>query len=204
MITLLFQESMEIPIFIITIMYIFREYDIIYISSLILLLMLMFFYRVPYRVPPTYSTNMIIAPCNGEILKVITKRDITQIIIHLSVFDVHVQWYPTHGTVRNVFYKPGQFNIAKIVKKSNFNERMTTIIQNEYGIVRVDQIAGQLARRIVNWSVSNSAVKRGELMGMIKLSSRVDVYLPTQKVDLMVKSGDVLMGNISTIAKWKI
>jgi phosphatidylserine decarboxylase len=77
------------------------------------------------------------------------------------------------------------------------------VIQNEYGITRVDQIAGQVARRIVNWSVSKSDIKRGQLMGMIKLSSRVDVYLPTKKVDLMVESGNVLIGNISTIAKWK-
>ncbi len=201
--TLLFQESIEIPIFLITIMFIFKEYNIIYISCVLLLLILLYFYRIPNRLPPRYPSHMIIAPCDGEILKIIRKPNITQIIIHLSVLDIHVQWYPTHGTIRNVFYKPGEFNIAKIVKKSNFNERMTTVIQNEFGIVRVDQIAGQLARRIVNWSVSNSNIKRGQLMGMIKLSSRVDVYLPTKKIDLMVNQGDTLLGNISTIAKWK-
>ena len=201
--TLLFQESIEIPIVIIIVMFIFREYNSIYISGIVLLIMMIYFYRLPKRIPPTYPKQMIIAPCNGEVLKIIVKPDITQIIIHLSIFDIHTQWYPTHGTIRNVIYKPGEFNIAKIIHKSSFNERMTTVIQNEYGITRVDQIAGQVARRIVNWSVSKSYVKRGQLMGMIKLSSRVDVYLPTKKVDLMIESGNVLIGNISTIAKWK-
>ena len=81
---------------------------------------------------------------------------------------------------------------------------MSTIIQSEYGVVRLDQIAGQVARRIVNWSISNSFVKRGNLMGMIKLSSRVDIYLPKHKVKLFVKLNDTLRGKQTAIAKWVI
>jgi phosphatidylserine decarboxylase len=79
---------------------------------------------------------------------------------------------------------------------------MSTIIQNEYGVVRVDQIAGQVARRIANWSISNTRVKRGSLLGMIKLSSRVDLYLPTKKVKILVNKQTKITGKLTPIAKW--
>ena len=79
---------------------------------------------------------------------------------------------------------------------------MTTIIQNEHGVVRVDQIAGQVGRRIVNKSISNTYIKRGNLMGMIKLSSRVDIYLPVKKVKLFIHKNDTVTGKLTPIAKW--
>ena len=166
--------------------------------------MLIYFHRLPKRKKPDFDDTIITSPTDGTLLDVsVTEDDMYKIVIYLSVFDVHVQWFPVDGVVRNIIYKPGSFNMAHLLEKSQYNERMSTIIESAHGIVRIDQIAGQVARRIVNWTISNSYVKRGNLMGMIKLSSRVDVYLPVDSVELFVKPNDVLVGKLTPIAKWK-
>jgi phosphatidylserine decarboxylase len=129
-----------------------------------------------------------------------------KITIYLSIFDVHTQWFPVSGEITSITRKEGEFNLAHILEKSEYNERVTTIIQPHKirGSVRVDQIAGQIARRIVNWSKKNTNVHRGTLLGMIKLSSRVDLYLPVNNVRLHVKKGDKVKGNETSIGTWNI
>jgi phosphatidylserine decarboxylase len=153
---------------------------------------------------PSFDESFITSPCDGKVLSITeTKDEMYKISIYLSVLDVHIQWYPVDGLIRNVMYRKGEFNLAHILEKSDYNERMTTIIQNKNGIVRVDQIAGQVARRIVNKSISNTYVKRGNRMGMIKLSSRVDIFLPVKKVKLFINEGDTVSGKTTPIGKWK-
>jgi phosphatidylserine decarboxylase len=201
--TLLFKESIELVILLCVIMIIFKQYNIIFTSCLILLGMLAYFYRLPKRDKPTFNDSMITSPSDGTILKISeTKDNMYKVTIYLSILNVHTQWYPVNGLIRNIIYKKGQFNLAHILEKSDYNERMSTVIQHKKGIVRVDQIAGQVARRIVNKSISNTYVRRGNLMGMIKLSSRVDIYLPIKKVTLFVQEGDKLLGKLTPIAKW--
>ena len=79
---------------------------------------------------------------------------------------------------------------------------ISTIIQNKRGIVRVDQIAGQFGQRIVNWSNTNNSVQKGQLMGMIKFSSQVDIFLPSYKIKLLSSMDDKIIGKITPIAKW--
>lgn len=165
--------------------------------------MLCVFYRLPKRLKPRYVDSIITSPSDGKILKISETNDgYYKIAIYLSPLDVHIQWYPVDGIIKNTLYKKGVFNLAYVLEKSDYNERMSTIIQSNKGVVRVDQIAGQVARRIVNWSISNSYVKRGNLMGMIKLSSRVDIYLPKNKVKLFVNENDRVTGKLSAIAQW--
>jgi len=202
--TLLFQESIEIPICLSILMLVLKHDTFIFLSLLFVLGVFVFLYRLPLIKNQKYPHHVITSPCDGKILEIVSGPDITQVKIYLSIIDVHVQWFPTHGLIRNIIYKPGEFNLAHLLEKSDFNECMTTIIQNERGIVRVDQIAGQVARRIVNWSTPNTYASRGDLMGMIKLSSRVDVYLPTKKIDMMVSDGDRVSGKTSPLAKWKV
>jgi phosphatidylserine decarboxylase len=129
-----------------------------------------------------------------------------KITIYLSIFDVHTQWFPVSGKITSITRKEGEFNLAHILEKSEYNERFTTIIQPNKirGSVRIDQIAGQVARRIVNWSKKNTNVNRGDLLGMIKLSSRVDLYLPVNNVRLHVKKGDNVKGNETSIGTWNV
>ena len=201
--TLLFKESIELVVLLCVIMIIFKHYNIIFTACLVILGMLCFFYRLPKRPKPDFDDAIITSPSDGTILNIsTTKEGLYKISIYLSIFNVHTQWYPVNGLIRNIIYKKGDFNLAHILEKSDFNEKMTTIIQNEHGIVRVDQIAGQVARRIVNKSISNTYIKRGNLMGMIKLSSRVDIYLPVKKVKLFVHKDDTVTGKLTPIAKW--
>lgn len=201
--TLLFKESIELVVLLCVIMIIFKQYNIIFTACLVILGMLCFFYRLPKRAKPDFDDAIITSPSDGTILNIsTTKEGLYKISIHLSILNVHTQWYPVNGLIRNIIYKKGEFNLAHILEKSDCNEKMTTIIQNEHGVVRVDQIAGQLARRIVNKSISNTYIKRGNLMGMIKLSSRVDIYLPVKKVKLFVHKDDTVTGKLTPIAKW--
>ena len=201
--TLLFKESIELVIFICVIMYIFRYWNIPFFFCIFILIMLCVFYRLPKRLKPRYVDSIITSPSDGKILKISETDDgYYKIAIYLSPLDVHIQWYPVDGIIKNTLYKKGVFNLAYVLEKSDYNERMSTIIQSNKGVVRVDQIAGQVARRIVNWSISNSYVKRGNLMGMIKLSSRVDIYLPKNKVKLFVNENDRVTGKLSAIAQW--
>lgn len=202
--TLLFKESLDITILVVVLMFVFRSSNIVFFLCMFIIAMLIYFHRLPKRKKPDFDDTIITSPTDGTLLDVsVTEDDMYKIVIYLSVFDVHVQWFPVDGVVRNIIYKPGSFNMAHLLEKSQYNERMSTIIENAHGIVRIDQIAGQVARRIVNWTISNSYVKRGNLMGMIKLSSRVDVYLPVDSVELFVKPNDVLVGKLTPIAKWK-
>lgn len=201
--TLLFKESIEIIIVLIVFMVIFKNNHYVFTGCLCSMILFSWFYRLPKRHKPDYDDTMITSPCDGEIYKISKTIDnMYKISIYMSIFDVHVQWYPVDGVIRNILYKKGEFNLAHILEKSEFNEKMSTIIQNKYGVVRVDQIAGQLARRIVNWSISNTYVKKGNLMGMIKLSSRVDIFIPSKKTKLFVEEGDIVKGKTTAIAKW--
>lgn len=201
--TLLFKESIELVVLLCVIMVIFKKHNMVFASCLVLLGMLAYFYRLPHREKPHFNDSIITAPSDGTVLKISeTKDKMYKVTIYLSILNVHTQWYPVDGLIRNVVYKKGAFNLAHILEKSDYNERMSTVIQHKKGIVRVDQIAGQVARRIVNKSISNTFVRRGNLMGMIKLSSRVDIYLPIKKVKLFVQEGDKLLGKLTPIAKW--
>ena len=176
----------------------------LYIISgcLVVLFSLMYFYRLPENELPNESKNIITAPAHGRVVDIQTDKEFYKIVIYLNLFDVHVQWYPTHGTLTDQIYKKGEFNLAYLLEKSQYNEKLTTKIKNEFGEVRIDQIAGQLARRISNWGVLYTKVNRGSPMGMIKLSSRVDIYLPKNKVELLISNNTQVFGNISRIAKW--
>jgi phosphatidylserine decarboxylase len=200
--TLLFQESMDIVIGLLLLMGVFRDVTYVFVSVIIFLLALVFMYRVPHIKRPSFEQNVISSPCYGKILS-IEETDTSMIIkVYLNIFDVHIQWFPMNGKVRTVKYKDGQFNLAHILNKSDYNERVTTVIQNHFGTIRVDQIAGQLFRRIVNWSEPGMTVKRGQPLGMIKLSSRVDIHIPLRKARLLVSEGDYVYGKKTPIAEW--
>lgn len=164
--------------------------------------MLIGFYRLPTRISPKYSNKIILSPCDGKILSIKKTKVHYKISIYLNLLDVHIQWFPTHGIIRKVKHKKGTFNMAHILEKSDYNEKNTTIIQNEYGFARIDQIAGQFVRRIVSWNKPNTEINRGDLLGMIKLSSRVDIYLPIKKVKLYISENEKVIGNITPLGTW--
>jgi len=159
----------------------------------------MYFNRVPHRINDCNDSE-IVSPTDGKILNIQTLEDGRyHIMIFLSIFNVHCQWYPVDGLVTNIEYQKGTFAPAYMLQKSKFNEYSQTSIKTKWGIVSIKQIAGQVARRIVNNSTLNSEIRKGDILGKIKLSSRVDVFLPSN-VKLNVKKGDNVIGNITKLA----
>ena len=198
--TLLFNESMDLVAMCILLIHMFPKFKSVLIG---ILCVLVYLYRVPNRPSITGDPTRIVSPCDGTVLDIIDlPNGFTQIIIYLSILDVHAQWFPTDGTVHETVYTPGKFNLAHILEKSDYNEKVTTILDTPYGQVRINQIAGQVARRIVNWSRPGQCVNRGDLMGMIKLSSRVDLFLPTSKYSTCIRTGSRVFGNKTIIGKW--
>lgn len=200
----LFRESPALAIAVCAITILVQRNTLLLALGASVLLLLLYFYRVPPRGRSKASMRTIVSPCDGEIVEIApTSSGATRIVVYLSPLDVHLQWYPTHGVVVDKKYVPGEFNLAKVLRKSDHNERTITVLRALQGWVRVDQIAGQLARRIVNRAEIGDVVRRGEEMGMIKLSSRVDVHLPTRTTRIDAKVGDRVVGGQTAIAQWR-
>lgn len=202
--TYLFKESIDVVVLLFLIMYIFKEYNIVFVPCFVLFFILVYLYRLPIRKKKHYNDKVIVSPSDGMVIDVQEDKEIGmyKISIHLSLLDAHFQWFPVDGLVKKIMYKAGKFDKESFFDKSEHNERMITILENKYGTVRIDQIAGQLARRIVNWTISNSLVKRGNLLGFIKLSSQVDIFLPSKNTELFVDINDKLTGKITPIGHW--
>lgn len=147
--------------------------------------------------------DFIIAPSSGKIILISEYKGYTQISTFLGLRDDHKQYVPLDGECDAVIYKPGRFHIAYILQKSNYNERSTTIFNTTIGQITVVQIAGLIARRIINNAVIGNGYKQGEIYGEILLGSRVDILFPSGKINVMVANGDRLTGGLTNIASIK-
>jgi len=157
----------------------------IQISTLVLLIIILQFFRNPKRtVIP--NENQIIAPVDGKVVVIeevyegeFFKDKRIQVSIFMSPINVHVTRYALSGIVKFSKYHPGKFLVAWHPKASEENERTTVVIENKtFGAILYRQIAGALARRIVNYAEEGMQVTQGEDAGFIKFGSRVDIFLP--------------------------
>ena len=196
--TLFFKESFFLFIILTLICGVFCIFKQIRIWALAMYVFLigalMIFYRVPNRTLnlSDQSTMGIVSPCDGVIkaIEVDGKNQRTKIVVFLNIFDQHLQYYPINGRIVEKIFTAGSFAPAYMLEKSKNNERMHVKLEGRKGIVGITQIAGQIARRIVNHAqVGGGPVKQGDYMGMIKLSSRVDIEFPSGSYVLNVKVG---------------
>ena len=157
----------------------------IQISTLVLLIIILQFFRNPKRtVLP--NEKQIIAPVDGKVVVIeevyegeFFKDKRIQVSIFMSPINVHVTRYVLSGIVKFSKYHPGKFLVAWHPKASEENERTTVVIENKtFGAILYRQIAGALARRIVNYAEVGMQVTQGEDAGFIKFGSRVDIFLP--------------------------
>lgn len=190
------------------------EYSInaVELKFLLKLLCLMFFvlilqfFRNPKRKIET-NDKTILAPADGKIViikevfeKEFYKEKRLQISIFMSPFNVHVTRYPVGGEIIFSKYHPGKYLFAWHPKSSELNERTTVVIKNEvFGDILYRQIAGALARRIVNYASEGSEAKQGSESGFIKFGSRLDIFLPL-KTKVNVSINQMVKGGISEIA----
>lgn len=167
-----------------------------------------YFFRVPKRVTPVRE-GLIIAPADGIVSLVsdvvppaeydIGTDKVTRVSIFLNVFDVHVQRTPIAGTIEKIIYHPGKFINASLDKASEDNERQTIIINNGKFKIACTQIAGLIARRILCQTKEGKTMNVGELYGLIRFGSRVDVYLPKGVTPLVIV-GQRMIGGETILA----
>lgn len=169
------------------------------------------FFRCPIRYFPQEDTDgIVVAPADGKIV-VIEEVDEDKyfherrlmISIFMSLFNVHANWFPVDGKVKNVVHQNGNFHKAWLPKASEENERADVIITTADGTdILCRQIAGAVARRIVTYAKESEDCYIDEHLGFIKFGSRVDVYLPIGS-EVCVKMGQSTTGDQTIIAKLK-
>jgi len=176
------------------------------IASFLLLLFILRFFRDPKRTLP--EEGFIYAPADGKVVVVeetveseYFKDERIQVSIFMSVWNVHINWFPVGGSQSYYKYHPGKYLLARHPKSSTLNERNTLVIKSPAGVeVLVRQIAGIVARRIISYATTGKSVKLGDEMGFIRFGSRVDVFFPVG-TKILVKPGQKARGLITPLAK---
>lgn len=181
----------------------------IYFLLLGFLILILQFFRNPTR-KTVLNDTQVVSPVDGKVVvieEVFEKEYFNdkrlQVSVFMSPLNVHVTRYPIGGNVVFSKYHPGKYLVAWHPKASEENERTTVVVENQtYGKVLYRQIAGALAKRIVNYAKINNQVIQGSDSGFIKFGSRVDLFLPLNtkiKVQLnqKVRGGESIIAEIN-------
>ncbi|WP_033378637.1 phosphatidylserine decarboxylase family protein [Hippea alviniae] len=166
----------------------------------------LYFFRNPTRKPPVLK-RAIVSPADGKVISIgehyeryFFKREVKRISVFMSLFDVHINRMPADGKIVSIVYKPGEFLSAFKEKASDVNEQTALLLDLACGKrVVVVQIAGLVARRVVTYPKEGQELKKGEIFGMIRFGSRLDVYVEdefeeTVRVKEKVKAGESILG----------
>jgi phosphatidylserine decarboxylase len=156
-----------------------------------------FFFRNPKREIPA-DPRAIVSPADGRVVKVERVGNVTKLSIFLSLFDVHVNRSPIGGRIEAIDYRRGKFRPAYNHAASVENERNIIMVAHDDVKLVFTQIAGVIARRIVCWKKVGDVVDKGELIGLIRFGSRVDVLFPAG-AEVTVEPGTRVRGGSSTI-----
>ena len=193
----------------------------LYFFGLVLTIWCIYFFRNPVRVTPilsgTNKNNLIISPADGrviEISKITPDEEIglpvgnwTRVCVFMNVFDVHVNRSPMLGKIFYKNYIPGSFFNASLDKASTENERLILGMETENGKkIAFVQIAGLVARRIICDVGIGSLLKAGEVFGLIRFGSRVDIYFPSDVSVMVLKgqkmiAGETIIGDFTKSSK---
>ncbi|MEL0008680.1 MAG: phosphatidylserine decarboxylase family protein [Flammeovirgaceae bacterium] len=176
-----------------------------FISVLSFLFFLQFF-RDP-KIKKTIGDDKIISPANGKVVFIgeaeegeYFKKKKLQISIFMSPFDVHINRHPISGNIKYYKYHKGKYLVAWHPKSSTKNERTTTVIENSKIELLVRQIAGLVARRIINYSEVGSKVEQSSQLGFIKFGSRADIFLPLDFTP-SIKVGDKTVAGVTELGR---
>ena len=160
-----------------------------------------YFFRNPKRHIPQ-GENLIISPADGRVVKIQQSPGGEQTIsIFLNIFNVHVNRSPISGELKELEYKRGKFKVAYDEEASRVNEQNIITIAGQDIKVVVRQVAGLIARRVICWKKPGSSLLRGELIGLIRFGSRVDLSVPG-RVKVLVKVGDQVRGGSSILGEY--
>jgi phosphatidylserine decarboxylase len=195
-----------IPMVLLTVMFGILGWKVWMSLGILLSLFMVYFFRNPRREIPNLQ-NIILSPADGRVIHVgeceedrFLKEKVLKVSIFMSLFDVHLNRAPVSGKVLERNYHPGQFLVASAEKSSLLNEQNAMILETEdrFKILLI-QIAGFVARRIVCYAKAGDLLRKGEIFGLIRFGSRVDLYLPPEvkpivRVGQHVKGGESIIG----------
>ena len=179
------------------------------ITSFVLFVIVLNFFREPKRVFPTPDDNsIVVAPADGTIVVIEEVMEMEyfhekrmQVSIFMSVFNAHINWIPINGKIIHVSHHLGRFMAAYLPKSSSDNEHSRIIIETVSGEkILVKQIAGAVARRIVTYPEAGNSCNINQQLGFIKFGSRVDLLLPLH-AEIAVEMDQSVKGNQTVIAR---
>jgi len=176
----------------------------LFISSVLFVITI--FFLIFFRDPERKIGEGFVSVADGKIrdIKQLKDEDISEctlISTFMNIHNVHVNRMPIDGTVKEIKHIPGS-HIPAFKKESDKNERVIILIETKIGLIKIVQIAGTLARRIVPYIKVGDKLKKGEKIGIIRFGSRVDVYLKTKMIkDLEVKINDRIIAGETTLAE---
>jgi len=185
---------------------IFPIYDTQFLFISILFFLITLFFIIFFRDPIRKIGNDIVSPADGYIRDIYEFDDIDigkciVLSIFMNVHNVHVNRMPIDGIIKEVIHLPGS-HLPAFKKESERNERLIIKIKTSIGMIKIIQIAGTFARRILPYMKKNDVINKGDKIGIIRLGSRVDLYLPYKKnFKFKVKKGDKLKAGESSVAK---
>jgi phosphatidylserine decarboxylase len=194
-----------IPFVVITVFFFAMGWNLLTFLGIFITLFIVFFFRNPKRKIPSLE-NIILSPADGKIIHVgeceedrFLKKRVLKVSIFMSILDVHLNRAPVSGRVLQRSYHPGRFLVANAEKSSLLNEQNAMILETEDRLkILLIQIAGFVARRIVCYAKADDTLRRGEIFGMVRFGSRVDLFLPLE-VKVIVRIGQHVKGGESII-----
>lgn len=180
---------------------------LVYIWAFLFCAIIIRFFRVPIQRKTTVMEDAVLCPADGEVVvnELVDEPEYfqgkrRQLSIFMSIYNVHINFFPFDGEVTYYKYHPGKFIVAFNPKSSDDNEHNTIVLKDKKGReVLVRQIAGFVARRIVCDLLPDDEAVAGEELGMIRFGSRVDVFLPVD-AEVKVKIGDKVRGKETVLA----
>jgi phosphatidylserine decarboxylase len=191
-----------LPILIATLLLVASGQLLLALIGFFLALFICYFFRNPKREIPQ-GRNLVVSPADGKVVKISRHPEGTKTIsIFLNIFNVHVNRSPIAGRLEQLQYMRGKFKVAFDEEASKVNEQNVLTISNQDMKVVVRQIAGLIARRVICWKKPGESLERGELIGLIRFGSRVDIALP-ECVRIHVKIGDRVKGGSSILGEFE-
>lgn len=164
-----------------------------------LFILVSLFFMIFFRDPARTIGDGVVSPADGKVVGV--DRRLNMVSIFMGVLNVHVNRAPLAGVVTSVKHLPGS-HVPAFNKDSDRNERVETRMRTRYGELRIVQIAGIVARRIVPYTIARMKLRKGQRIGLIRLGSRVDVYMP-KSVKITTEIGHKVYAGVSRIGEAK-
>jgi phosphatidylserine decarboxylase len=165
------------------------------------------FFRDPERVPPV-DPGLVVSGADGVVATVdvfqeheYLNTEVKRITVFLNLHNVHVNRAPIPGRVTAVDFRQGEHLAAYLVEASELNQCNTFLIEGDATRCVVRQLVGAVVRRVVGWVDVGDTLERGQRLGMMKFGSRLDILLPAEDVEVLVKEGDRVLAGVTPIAR---